>query len=168
MSDDPVGHESAVASACFAYLCLINIRILFQYSIREVHQIPEICSAVIIPDIRKGIASAVRSLDICKEDNKPSGYPQLHFVEECLSVCTSRTAVNIKNCRILLLRAEVLGQQYPSEQIISLGIPATAVYNFGASTLRSVGDSKTPLVILSLSGITNVLLNLFFVIVCGV
>ena len=51
-------------------------------------------------------------------------------------------------------------------RIICLGIPASAVYNFGAATLRSVGDSKTPLFILSLSGISNVLLNLFFVIVC--
>ena len=50
--------------------------------------------------------------------------------------------------------------------IICLGIPASAVYNFGASTLRSVGDSKTPLIILSISGLINVLLNLFFVIVC--
>lgn len=52
-------------------------------------------------------------------------------------------------------------------RIICLGIPATSVYNFGAATLRSVGDSRTPLFILSLSGITNVILNLFFVIVCG-
>lgn len=50
--------------------------------------------------------------------------------------------------------------------IICLGIPATAVYNFGAAALRSTGDSKTPLFILSCTGILNVLLNLFFVIVC--
>ena len=49
--------------------------------------------------------------------------------------------------------------------IICLGVPATAVYNFSAAALRSVGDSKTPLIILSLSGLINVLLNLFFVIV---
>ena len=50
-------------------------------------------------------------------------------------------------------------------RIICMGIPASAVYNFGAATLRSVGDSKTPLYILSLSGVGNVLLNLLFVIV---
>ncbi len=48
--------------------------------------------------------------------------------------------------------------------IICLGIPASAIYNFGAATLRSVGDSKTPLIILSCTGIVNVLLNLLFVI----
>ena len=50
--------------------------------------------------------------------------------------------------------------------IICIGIPATSVYNFGAAVLRSVGDSKTSLYILSVSGILNVVLNLFFVIVC--
>ena len=50
--------------------------------------------------------------------------------------------------------------------IICCGIPASAVYNFGASVLRSIGDSKTSLYILSASGLINVLLNLFFVLVC--
>ena len=50
-------------------------------------------------------------------------------------------------------------------RVVCLGIPATAIYNFGASILRSVGDSKTPLYTLSASGIVNVLLNLVFVIV---
>ena len=49
-------------------------------------------------------------------------------------------------------------------QIIALGIPASAVYNFGAGVLRSVGDSKTPLYILSATGILNVVLNMVFVI----
>lgn len=49
--------------------------------------------------------------------------------------------------------------------IICIGIPAQAVYNFGAATLRSVGDSKTPFYALTASGIMNVLLNLLFVIV---
>lgn len=52
-------------------------------------------------------------------------------------------------------------------RIICIGIPATALYNSGAAIIRSTGDSKTPLVILSLSGILNVILNLFFVIVCN-
>ena len=48
--------------------------------------------------------------------------------------------------------------------IICFGIPATAIYNFGAAILRSVGDSKTPLTILMLSGLLNVAFNLVFVI----
>ncbi len=49
-------------------------------------------------------------------------------------------------------------------RIYFLGIPGTMVYNFGASILRAVGDTRRPLYILSLSGIINVLLNLVLVI----
>jgi putative MATE family efflux protein len=52
-------------------------------------------------------------------------------------------------------------------RIICLGIPASGVYNFGAAILRSVGDSKTPLIILASTGLVNVILNLIFVIVFG-
>lgn len=51
-------------------------------------------------------------------------------------------------------------------RIICVGIPANIVYNFGASILRSIGDSKTSLYILAFSGLLNVFGNLFFVIVC--
>lgn len=51
-------------------------------------------------------------------------------------------------------------------KIIMLGVPASAIYNYGAAILRAVGDSKTPLIILSSSGIINVILNLIFVIFC--
>ena len=52
-------------------------------------------------------------------------------------------------------------------QIYALGVPASAVYNYTASIIRNLGDSRTPLIILSTSGVINVLLNLFFVIACG-
>ena len=48
-----------------------------------------------------------------------------------------------------------------------IGIPASAIYNCGASILRSTGDSKTSLYVLSTTGIVNVVLNLFFVIFCN-
>ena len=45
-----------------------------------------------------------------------------------------------------------------------IGIPGTMIYNFGSAVLRSVGDTKRPLYILSATGVINVLLNLLFVI----
>ena len=50
--------------------------------------------------------------------------------------------------------------------IVCAGYPALSIYNTGAAIVRSLGDSRTPLIILGLSGLANVLLNLFFVIVC--
>ena len=49
-------------------------------------------------------------------------------------------------------------------RIIFVGVPAQLVYNFGAAILRSVGDTKRPLYILSVTGIINVAANLFLVI----
>lgn len=49
-------------------------------------------------------------------------------------------------------------------RIIFLGMPASVLYNFGSAVLRSVGDSKTPLIILASTGLLNVGLNLVFVI----
>lgn len=50
-------------------------------------------------------------------------------------------------------------------RICALGMPAMGLYNFGSGVLSAAGDTKKPLVILTLSGILNVLLNLFFVII---
>lgn len=51
--------------------------------------------------------------------------------------------------------------------ITYIGIVATAVYNFGASILRAVGDSKSPLVIGVVSGLLNLLFNIVFVVGFG-
>jgi putative MATE family efflux protein len=52
-------------------------------------------------------------------------------------------------------------------QIRCLGMPLVSLYNIGAATLRSVGDSKAPLNILTVSGLSNVLLNIVFVLCFG-
>lgn len=52
-------------------------------------------------------------------------------------------------------------------QFYFLGMPATLVYNFGSAILRAVGDTRRPLYYLTVAGVLNVCLNLFFVIQCG-
>lgn len=51
-------------------------------------------------------------------------------------------------------------------RIYFIGMPANMVYNFGSAILRSKGDTKRPLYFLMIAGVINVLLNLFFVVVC--
>lgn len=51
-------------------------------------------------------------------------------------------------------------------KIYFLGIVSVMLYNFCNSILRAVGDTKRPLYYLLFAGVINVLLNLFFVIVC--
>ena len=50
-------------------------------------------------------------------------------------------------------------------RIYLLGMPVILLYNFEAAIFRSVGETRMPLIALAASGVLNVLLNLFFVIV---
>lgn len=49
-------------------------------------------------------------------------------------------------------------------RIYFVGMPFIMIYNFGAAVLRSVGDTKRPLLCLVVSGVINVILNLILVI----
>ena len=60
---------------------------------------------------------------------------------------------------------DVYGQALLYLRIYLLGMPVILLYNFEAAIFRSVGDTKVPLKTLVVSGIINVILNLFFVIV---
>lgn len=52
-------------------------------------------------------------------------------------------------------------------QIIFMAIPFIVVYNFGAAILRSIGDTRRPLIILTFTGMLNVVMNVFFVVFFG-
>ena len=49
--------------------------------------------------------------------------------------------------------------------IYFLGMPFVMVFNFASAILRARGDSRRPLIALTIAGVANVFLNLFFVIV---
>lgn len=49
--------------------------------------------------------------------------------------------------------------------IFFIGMPSSMLYNFGASILRAVGDTKRSLFILAGAGVVNIILNLILVIV---
>ena len=49
-------------------------------------------------------------------------------------------------------------------KIYFLGMPVMLLYNFGAAILRATGDTRRPLYYLTVAGIINIVLNLFFVI----
>ena len=65
-------------------------------------------------------------------------------------------------------KPELMDQAVLYMKIYALGMPAMAVYNFGNGVLSARGDTKRPLIYLSIAGVINVLLNLFFVVsICG-
>lgn len=49
-------------------------------------------------------------------------------------------------------------------RVYFMGMTGLMVYNFGASILRAIGDTKRPMYYLAFSGVVNVVLNLIFVI----
>ena len=69
-------------------------------------------------------------------------------------------------CRPLLKMMDnpVLDLATTYMKIYFLGMPFNMVYNFGASILRAVGDTRRPLIYLTIAGVVNVVLNLILVI----
>lgn len=67
---------------------------------------------------------------------------------------------------LIKTKDDLLEQAVIYFKIYMLGMPGLALYNYGNAVLSAAGDTKRPLYYLSLAGIINVILNLFFVIVC--
>lgn len=65
--------------------------------------------------------------------------------------------------RIMATPEDVLPLSAVYMKIYYVGMTFTMVYNFCASILRAVGDSKRPLIYLSVAGVINVVLNVIFV-----
>lgn len=66
---------------------------------------------------------------------------------------------------LLNVPEDVLPEALAYLRIYFLGMPVILLYNFEAAIFRSVGDTKVPLIALAASGVLNVFLNLFFVII---
>lgn len=73
----------------------------------------------------------------------------------------ARTALGWTGCP-----GDIIGSATLYMQIYFCGSPASMLYNFGSAILRAHGDTKRPMLILVISGLVNVGLNLFLVIVC--
>lgn len=63
--------------------------------------------------------------------------------------------------------ADVLPFAVKYLRIYFLGLPVILLYNFEAAVYRGVGDTRTPLFILMISGVINVILNIAFVLGFG-
>ena len=61
--------------------------------------------------------------------------------------------------------ADIIDQATLYLRLRFLGMPFTMIYIFGCVLMRAVGDTKRPLYYLTVAGVVNVALNMFFVIV---
>ena len=68
--------------------------------------------------------------------------------------------------RLLNTKEDLLPGAILYLRVYFLGMPALALFNFGNAIFSAIGETKKPLIYLSTAGVLNILLNLFFVIVC--
>ena len=60
---------------------------------------------------------------------------------------------------------EVIDKAHTYLFIYFFGAPANVIYNFGAALLRAKGDTRRPLLYLTIAGVINVVLNIILVVV---
>ena len=66
---------------------------------------------------------------------------------------------------LLAVPEDVAGMALTYLRVYFLALPALFLYNFESAVFRARGDTRTPLLVLAVSGAVNVALNLFFVLV---
>ena len=80
------------------------------------------------------------------------------------------TLASVIFCRKILIGmntpADIIDHAYNYIVVIFIGIPTVFLYNMVSGVIRSLGDSKTPVVFLVLSSIINVVLDFFLILVC--
>lgn len=80
------------------------------------------------------------------------------------------TLASVIFCRRILIMmntpADIIDHAYNYIVVIFIGIPTVFLYNMVSGVIRSLGDSKTPVVFLVLSSIINVVLDFFLILVC--
>ena len=80
------------------------------------------------------------------------------------------TLASVIFCRRILIimntPADIIDHAYNYIVVIFIGIPTVFLYNMVSGVIRSLGDSKTPVVFLVLSSIINVALDFFLILVC--
>ena len=87
----------------------------------------------------------------------------------CIVFSIVMTLVVVAVCRPVLVLMqtpeEIFEYAYVYIMIVFWGIPCTFLYNILAAIIRSLGDSKTPVIFLAISSGINIVLDLVFVLV---
>lgn len=74
-------------------------------------------------------------------------------------------ALSYHTLTLMKTKSELLGGATLYLRIYLLGLPGLSLYNYAAGVISATEDTRRPLLFLSISGVLNILLNLFFVIV---
>lgn len=87
----------------------------------------------------------------------------------CIAFASVLTVFVLLYCRPLLrllnTPENIFAYSYTYAVVIFAGIPCTFLYNIVAAILRSLGDSKTPVIFLVISSLMNIVLDLAFILI---
>lgn len=119
-----------------------------------------VCSGFVIPVAQ------------CFGAKKPSDLRKYVFNGYICSVVFAivLTLASVIFCRRILIimntPADIIDHAYNYIVVIFIGIPTVFLYNIVSGVIRSLGDSRTPVVFLVFSSIINVALDFFLILVC--
>lgn len=119
-----------------------------------------VCNGFVIP------------VDQCFGAKKPADLRKYVFNGYICSIVFAivLTLASVIFCRRILIimntPADIIDHAYNYIVVIFIGIPTVFLYNMVSGVIRSLGDSKTPVVFLVLSSIINVVLDFFLILVC--
>jgi putative MATE family efflux protein len=84
-----------------------------------------------------------------------------------VAIALTVLSVSLVKPLLLLMKTppEIIDNAYRYIVIVFWGIPAAMLYNILSSVMRAVGDSRTPLVLLSIACVINILLDIFFILI---
>ena len=89
----------------------------------------------------------------------------------CIGLSVVLTLIEVLACRTILTvmdtPEEIFEYAYIYIVIVFAGIPCTFLYNILAGIIRSLGDSKTPVLFLAIASAINIGLDLIFVLLFG-
>ena len=78
------------------------------------------------------------------------------------------TTVTVVACRMILILTKtpenIFEGAYEYFVIILLGIPVTYLYNLLSGIIRALGDSKTPVIFLTIAAVLNIFLDILFIV----
>ena len=115
-----------------------------------------------------GFAIPVAQMFGAKEEHRLRRY-MTNGAWLCIVFSIVMTLVVVAVCRPVLVLMqtpeEIFEYAYVYIVIVFWGIPCTFLYNILAAIIRSLGDSKTPVIFLAISSGINIVLDLVFVLV---
>ena len=100
VSNDPVGHKSAIGAASDSQPLPVDLRIPGQDCVSEVHEVAVVRLSIVATDVRKPVAPAVGAYGVAEEDKVTPVGPELHLVVKHRPVDGFGAAVDIQNSGI--------------------------------------------------------------------